>query len=103
MPRFLFVEAAHPGFLEADTRLSEYLSHLESAPTLDRPIAPLWCILNPLESTFVEALLSVDYKALARKLSPLESAVTENRGGEVGVGESVQTGHIPDRTDREHP
>ena len=41
------------------------------------------CIPNPLESALTRPLASVHYKGLAETLSPLESALTKNRG--VGV------------------
>src|SRR2546425_12003448 len=44
--------------------------------------AQFWCILNPLESALTRPLASVHYKGLAETLSPLESALTKNRGEE---------------------
>src|SRR5712692_4624751 len=43
-------------------------------------IAQFWCILNPLESALTRPPASVHYTGLAEKLSPLESALTKNRG-----------------------
>src|SRR5260370_28621305 len=43
-------------------------------------IAQFQCILNPLESALTRPLASVHYTGLAEKLSPLESALTKNRG-----------------------
>src|SRR6266567_7466476 len=43
--------------------------------------AQFWCILNPLESALTRPPASVHSTGLAEKLSPLESALTKNRGG----------------------
>jgi len=43
-------------------------------------IAQFQCILNPLESALTRPLASVHYTGLTEMLSPLESALTKNRG-----------------------